>query len=343
MNPTIDLDDKIRNMLDRVDQATPTPPAFADLRHFGQRAPSRVVPFTAAAAVVALGVGGLVAANARGDSSAFQPAAPPEAPQSADSQPAPATTLASTSTIGNVTDPSPAAHLPPGELFVAAALAPDQTEVESYDRAVAAHRSACMADAGFTEAPELAPVAVSADSYIPIVDFLYFDDPAKIAQYGYYWPDRFGTSVETTGQQSTVTPEVSAALDRCNQPVIAIQQQAYRENNLGDVVADMIDGQIFDRVNSRPEVEEKYTDWKMCMSAAGYPTARLRESVTADYSPTIDQATTDASCRRTTGYTNAVVAAQADEVATWLASNHDTVEAFKQLWIDLAAGAAQLN
>ncbi|HYN35338.1 MAG TPA: hypothetical protein VES40_22115 [Ilumatobacteraceae bacterium] len=238
---------------------------------------------------------------------------------------------------------APAAHLPAEELFVAAALAPDQTKVDSYDRAVAAHRTTCMAGAGFTDAPELAPVAVSADFYTPIVDFLYFDDPANIAQYGYYWPNRFGTSVGTTEQQSTANAEVSAALDRCNQPVIAIQQQAYRENNLDGVVLDMIDAQIFDRVNLRPEVGEKYTDWKRCMSDAGYPTARLRESVTSDYSPTIDQATTDASCRATTGYTNAVVAAQADEVATWLASNHDTVEAFEQLWIDLAAGAAQLN
>jgi len=31
MNPTIDLDDKIRDLLRQLDHATPTPPAFAEL------------------------------------------------------------------------------------------------------------------------------------------------------------------------------------------------------------------------------------------------------------------------------------------------------------------------
>jgi hypothetical protein len=50
-----------------------------------------VVPLTAAAAVVAIGVGGLVAITARNDSSATQPTAPPAASQPApsESQPAP--------------------------------------------------------------------------------------------------------------------------------------------------------------------------------------------------------------------------------------------------------------
>ena len=76
MNPTIDLDDKIRNLLDQLDHATPTPPAFAELHHYGRSGASRVVSLTAAATVVAIGVGGLVAVTARNDSSAMQPAAP---------------------------------------------------------------------------------------------------------------------------------------------------------------------------------------------------------------------------------------------------------------------------
>ena len=94
MNPTIDLDDKIRNLLDQLDHATPTPPAFAELHHYGRSGPSRVVPLTAAAAVVAIGVGGLVAVTARNDGSATQPAAPPAAsqPVPSESQPAPAWT-----------------------------------------------------------------------------------------------------------------------------------------------------------------------------------------------------------------------------------------------------------
>lgn len=93
MNPTIDLDDKIRDLLDRLDQATPTPPAFAELHHDGSSAPSRIMPLTAAAALVALGVGGLVAVNARDDSAVTQPAPPPASSQPApsDAQPAPAT------------------------------------------------------------------------------------------------------------------------------------------------------------------------------------------------------------------------------------------------------------
>jgi hypothetical protein len=92
MNPTIDLDDKIRDLLDQLDHATPTPPAFDELHHYGHSGPSRMVPLTAAAAVVAIGVGGLVAITARNDGSATQPAAPPAASQPApsESQPAPA-------------------------------------------------------------------------------------------------------------------------------------------------------------------------------------------------------------------------------------------------------------
>jgi hypothetical protein len=90
MNPTIDLDDKIRDLLDQLDHATPTPPAFAELHHYGRNSPSRLVPLTAAAAVVAIGVGGLVAITARNDNSPTQPTAPPAASEPADSQPAPA-------------------------------------------------------------------------------------------------------------------------------------------------------------------------------------------------------------------------------------------------------------
>jgi hypothetical protein len=91
MNQTIDLDDKIRNLLGQLDQVTPTPPEFAELARYGRPAPSRLVPLAAAAAVVAIGVGGLVAVNARNEGSDTQPPAPPAASQPApsDTQPAP--------------------------------------------------------------------------------------------------------------------------------------------------------------------------------------------------------------------------------------------------------------
>ncbi len=95
MNPTIDLDDKIRDLLHQLDHATPTPPAFAELHHYGRSGPSRMVPLTAAAAVVAIGVGGLVAVTASNDGSATQPAAPPAASQPGPSASQPAPALAS--------------------------------------------------------------------------------------------------------------------------------------------------------------------------------------------------------------------------------------------------------
>lgn len=42
MNPTIDLDDKIRDLLDQLDTATPAPPAFAELHHYGRPPTSRL-------------------------------------------------------------------------------------------------------------------------------------------------------------------------------------------------------------------------------------------------------------------------------------------------------------
>jgi hypothetical protein len=94
MNSTIDLDNKIRNLLDQLDHVTPTPPAFNELRNYGSSTPLRGVPVAAAAAVVAIGVGGLVAIDAPNDGSATRPTAPPVASQPApsDPQPAPAPT-----------------------------------------------------------------------------------------------------------------------------------------------------------------------------------------------------------------------------------------------------------
>jgi hypothetical protein len=85
MNPTIDLDDKIRKLLEQLDQATPAPPAFAELNDYRHSEPSRAVPLTAAAAIVAIGVGGLVAINARVDAPATRP---PAASQPLSSEPA---------------------------------------------------------------------------------------------------------------------------------------------------------------------------------------------------------------------------------------------------------------
>lgn len=75
MNSTTDLDDKIRELLEQLDQATPTPPAFAELHDYGRPTPARLVPMTAAAAIVAIGVGGLVVVNARVDAPGRQPPA----------------------------------------------------------------------------------------------------------------------------------------------------------------------------------------------------------------------------------------------------------------------------
>jgi hypothetical protein len=61
MISTTDLDDKIRDLLVQLDQATPAPPSFDDL---GRPAPAdrwRAGPMVAAAAIVVLGVGGIVA------------------------------------------------------------------------------------------------------------------------------------------------------------------------------------------------------------------------------------------------------------------------------------------
>lgn len=72
MTHTIDLDDKIRDLLDQLDQATPAPPAFAELHHYGRPSTSRLVPLIGAAAVAVIGVGGLVAVAARNDAPASE-------------------------------------------------------------------------------------------------------------------------------------------------------------------------------------------------------------------------------------------------------------------------------
>lgn len=284
-----------------------------------------------AAAAVIIGVVGLAVV-----ASQPTPATSDDGPVSSEPHGAPT----STPVPAQVVEPPP--RLSAEQLFLDAALAPDQAVAERYDESVALHRKTCMAEAGFTGAPAPAPLAPSPSSFDPMVDFLYFDDDAAIADYGYFWPQRFGTTI-VPSEQPEVSPEMSTALDRCNQPIIAIVQQAYRTGGLVGVVPGEIDGQIFNLVSSRPEVEDRYSDWKNCMTDAGYPDARLREPIDPQTVETIEQATQDASCRKTTGYTDAVVTAQADEVATWLATNPETVEAFERLWNDIADRAAELS
>jgi len=106
MNPTIDLDDKIRDLLDQLDTATPTPPAFAELHHYGRPQTSPWVPLVGAAAVVALGIAGLVAVSADNDEPTTEPAAPPAATSAAsDSELASATAAASAAALEAVTGP----------------------------------------------------------------------------------------------------------------------------------------------------------------------------------------------------------------------------------------------
>ena len=284
-----------------------------------------------AAAAVIIGVVGLAVVASRPT-----PTTSDNRPVSSEPHSGPTSTAAPT----QVVEPPP--RLSAEQLFLDAALAPDQAVADRYDEAVALHRETCMAEAGFTEAPALASLAPPASSFEPMVDFLYFDDDAAISDYGYFWPQRFGTAT-VPSEQPEVSPEMSTALDRCNQPIIAIVQQAYRTGGLVGVVPGEIDGQIFDRVSSRREVEDRYSAWKKCMTDAGYPDARLREPIDPEAIETIEQATQDAACRKTTGYTNAVVTAQADEVARWLAANPETVEAFERLWNGIADAAAELS
>lgn len=86
MTHTIDLDDKIRDLLDQLGQATPAPPAFAELHHYGRPSTSRLVPLIGAAAVAVIGVGGLVAVAARNDAPAGESGSPTAEASDAESQ-----------------------------------------------------------------------------------------------------------------------------------------------------------------------------------------------------------------------------------------------------------------
>jgi hypothetical protein len=65
MSAPSDIDDKIRTMVRSLDSATPNPPSFGDLHQFHGPARSRLVPLAGAAVIVVVGVGGIVAVNAR--------------------------------------------------------------------------------------------------------------------------------------------------------------------------------------------------------------------------------------------------------------------------------------
>jgi len=81
MTPTSDIDDKIRALLDQLDRATPAPPSFEELHRSGGPERSRLVPLVGAAAIVAVGVGGVIAGSSRDRSPVSQPPALTSEPQ----------------------------------------------------------------------------------------------------------------------------------------------------------------------------------------------------------------------------------------------------------------------
>jgi hypothetical protein len=228
-------------------------------------------------------------------------------------------------------------------LYLAAALAPSVNQVAAFDASVESFRSDCLAAAGFAETVELAPLYPDPAVYSAATRFLYFDDLALIQQHGYFWPDRGGLIPSSSSGSEPVTSisdELSAALEECNQPLRALQTNAYARHDLTGVVIDVFDAQIFDRVTGRNDVQEAYARWKVCMATGGFPRAVLREPT--DQIETVDQALVDYQCRIDTGYTRTVVSAQAEEVGQWIASNPGPVAAFSALWSDLVDASSKL-
>lgn len=74
MISTTDLDDKIRDLLLQLDQATPPPPSFDELGRHPHTDRPRVATMAAAAAIVVLGVAGIVAVGGRDQGPATQQA-----------------------------------------------------------------------------------------------------------------------------------------------------------------------------------------------------------------------------------------------------------------------------
>lgn len=234
-------------------------------------------------------------------------------------------------------------RLPAQSLFIGSLLAPDQGQISAYDNAVGAYRSRCMAEAGFVEVPQMVSLYPTAQAQTVAIEFLYFEDESMVREFGYYWPNRsFGMAQAPSGVPETTIPaEMSEALERCNEPIRSLQLQAYEDAGLVGVVPEIFDSDVFDAVNARVEVQEVYADWKLCMSAAGFPEARLREPGTTV--ETTQQAIADFGCRKSTGYTAVIVAAQAEEVELWVEDNLDTVTAFRELWSQMVAGASALQ
>lgn len=78
MTSTTELDDRIRDMKTQLDRATPQAPAFDELSRMARQRPARLLPIAAAASIVVLGVGGLLAVATRSEN--------PTPPQSAPTQ-----------------------------------------------------------------------------------------------------------------------------------------------------------------------------------------------------------------------------------------------------------------
>ncbi|MGB3735762.1 MAG: hypothetical protein WA964_12440 [Ilumatobacter sp.] len=85
MNATPDLDDRINDMLDQIVRSAPTAPDFHDLRPGPPSQRSRLIPVAAAAALVAVGVGGVMVVRGDERDPIDRPAATQPAPQATDS------------------------------------------------------------------------------------------------------------------------------------------------------------------------------------------------------------------------------------------------------------------
>ncbi len=221
------------------------------------------------------------------------------------------------------------------DVYAQARLGPTRDQVLAYNTANDQQMSRCMAEEGLSWTNG-GSTLFERETYERRLTLNYFDDEAKIAEFGYFWPEL----VVARPSEPVVSEEYGVAAERCGaalRELVAEEFAAWGD----EPPLDTIDGEVHAAAVAQPEVIAAHSAWKECVTAAGFDPSLLDELPQPDtHSATLAMA--DSRCRESSGRTQALYDARARELDDWIEAHPTEVRELNDMWARLVAGATRL-
>lgn len=186
----------------------------------------------------------------------------------------------------------------------------------------------CSVEAGIAYQPTLGMTSPPSARWDAELHTVSFDDADAIAREGYQWLRR-----HPTDPQLPVRSDADgAAHDACTrQADLTVGGGKGVLMNEVPGVAEAW-GSIKRDTLASSELAPFVDTWNECMTASGFPEARLSDQITPSDTPPraeIDRAVADSRCRQSTGYTTAKLALYQAATAEWIASHQSDIDAVR--------------